>query len=202
MTETASQIATAAPRRSIDAAGAVGRPLLGVEVRIHGGGDRLCAAGETGSIQVRGPIVSPGYVGAPRRASTDWFTTGDLGSLDANGELHVLGRADDTVISGGENIHPSEVERALESHPAVAETCAFGVPDERWGQRLVACVRLHRGAVASEAELRQHCAARLASFKVPRHILASGDFPRTPAGKIARRLMPAHYARLVFPAEG
>jgi len=193
MTETASQIATAVPGSFAGVDGAVGRPLLGVELRITGNDGESFPAGEIGSIQVRGPIVSPGYLDAPRRADGAWFDTGDLGSVD-DGGLRVLGRADDTIISGGENIHPSEVERALESHPAVAEACAFGVADERWGESVAACVRLHTGAIAAEVELREHCTSHLARFKLPRHIRVVDDFPRTPAGKIARRTTARDFA--------
>jgi O-succinylbenzoic acid--CoA ligase len=192
MTETASQIATAAPGADVPA-GSVGRPLIGAELRIVDTRGEACAPTDTGRIQVRGPVVSPGYLDEPTRSTTSWFDTGDLGSLDESGDLYVLGRADDTVISGGENIHPSEIERVLEAHPAVLETCAFGIADERWGQSLHACVRLRAGAQIAERHLRAHCAEKLARFKVPQRVHVVDDFPRTPAGKIARRSVADRY---------
>lgn len=181
LTETASQVATARPGR--DDAG-VGPPLLFADIRIDNGGDDA-GVGIAGDIEVRGPTVSPGYVGEPDHPASGWLRTRDRGWLDERGCLHVLGRADETIVCGGENVHPAEIERVLESHPAVAEAFAAGVPDQDWGAVIHAAVRL-TGEV-SPAELETHCRAHLAGFKVPRRLLPVDDFPRTAAGKIARR---------------
>ncbi len=184
LTETASQIVTASPNHP-PPAGSSGQALLSAEVRIVGDDARIAAAGEAGEIELRGPMVSPGYLDEPRRAADDWLRTRDRGYLDERGYLFVLGRGDDTVITGGENVHPGEIERALESHPLVAEAFAVGADDEQWGQCLIAAVRT-TGEV-SESELLRHCRQELAGFKVPRSIELLADFPRTPAGKIARK---------------
>lgn len=190
MTESASQIATASPRAPDTGL----RVLRGAELRIADSSGRSCPAGVEGRIEVRGEIVSPGYLGAATRRRGDWFDTGDVGRLDGEGALHVLGRDDDTIISGGENIHPREIERVLETHPGVAEVCAFGIADPRWGQSPMACVRLHPGCDTSEAALREHCSNHLARFKIPRRIALVADFPRTTSGKIARRALAESHA--------
>ncbi len=185
LTEAASQVATLKPRDALRKLGSAGQPLLPTEIRIVRNGDPV-AAGLAGEIQVRGPCVSPGYLGE-RGERGGWLATGDLGRLDGEGFLYVLGRRDDVIISGGENVHPVEVESVLQDHPAVAEACAAGAPDERWGEVVIAFVRLLPGSAASSEDLRRHVRARLAAFKVPRDVHFVDDFPRTPSGKIARR---------------
>jgi O-succinylbenzoic acid--CoA ligase len=187
LTEAASQVTTLAPGDALRKLGSAGKPLLSSEVAIGGEGP-LLAAGEVGEILVRGPTLSPGYAGE-RELPCDaegWFHTGDLGRFDEEGFLHVLGRRDDVIVSGGENVHPAEVERVLESHPAVAEVCVFGIPDDEWGTAVAACVRLREGEAVSEADLQEHARRSLAGFKVPRCITLVADFPRTAAGKIRR----------------
>ncbi len=135
-----------------------------------------------GELLVRGPTVAPGAV-----AADGWLHTGDLGRLDpATGVLQVTGRAGDTIITGGENVAPAEVEAALEAHPAVREALVRGEPDAEWGERVVATVVLD--GPAEPAELRAHAAARLAPAKVPKAIRVSADpLPRTASGKLLRR---------------
>jgi acyl-CoA synthetase (AMP-forming)/AMP-acid ligase II len=175
MTEAASQIATD------------GRPLLGVAVRVVGDGGPL-SPGEVGAIAVAGPTISPGQLvdGDRLQPSGAWLRTRDLGRLDADGRLEVIGRADDVIITGGENVHPREVEQALESHPAVAEACAFGLPDPLWGEIVAAWVR-PLGPTAPDIDtLAAHARARLAGCKIPRRLTVVPDFPRSAAGKILR----------------
>jgi O-succinylbenzoic acid--CoA ligase len=159
MTEACSQIAT------------FGWPLPGVELRL--------AAEE---ILVRGPIVSAGAV-----AEDGWLHTGDLGRFDARGRLEISGRKADTIVSGGENVAPAEVEAALLSHPAVADAAVFGLADPEWGEAVAARVVPRDGAALSAEELRAHCAARLARFKVPKEVRFCDELPRTPSGKLLRR---------------
>ncbi|MFN8204624.1 MAG: AMP-binding protein [Solirubrobacteraceae bacterium] len=130
-----------------------------------------------GEIVVRGPTVAGG--GA--------LHTGDLGRLDAHGHLHVTGRRADTIITGGENVAPAEVEAVLAAHPAVAEAAVHGRPDPDWGEAVVATVVLR--APATEDELRAHAAARLAPYKVPKAIAFAGALPRTASGKLLRRAL-------------
>ena len=143
-----------------------------------------------GEILVRGPTVAPGTLGPD-----GWLHTGDLGVLDAGGRLSVLGRIAETIISGGENVAPAEVESVLESHPLVLEAGVFGIEDEQWGEAVSAVVVLRRGELGegpgepdSVAELRAHCARALAPYKVPKRIsLSRAPLPRTRSGKLMRR---------------
>jgi O-succinylbenzoic acid--CoA ligase len=134
-----------------------------------------------GEILVSGPTVSPDAQGPPLR-------TGDLGALDADGRLHIVGRKADTIVTGGENVAPAEVEAVLEAHPDVLEAAVLGREDPEWGEGVVALVRLRDGAPADPVALREHCAARLARFKVPKDVrLVDDPLPRTASGKLVRR---------------
>ncbi|MBP1684905.1 MAG: O-succinylbenzoate-CoA ligase [Deltaproteobacteria bacterium] len=187
LTETASQATTLAPADAERKIGSAGKPLLGTEVMVWGA-DGPAPAGQAGEIFVRGPSVSPGYLDPADDTNRQdgWLRTGDLGRLDDEGYLYVLGRRDDMIICGGENIYPAEVEAALQAHASVAEACVYGVPDERWGAAVAASVRLRAGWMATVDELAEHSRRRLARFKIPRHIEFVDDFPRTAAGKIVR----------------
>jgi O-succinylbenzoic acid--CoA ligase len=194
LTETTSQVATLAPEDALRRLGAAGRPLYPNALRIVAADGTDARTGEPGEIVVRGPVVMAGYAGrseATARAIVDgWLRTGDIGRLDADGFLHVLDRRDDLVVSGGENVYPAEVEAVLLAHPSVAEAAVIGVPDDTWGQRVVAVVRLHdaRAAHAGAAELlRAHCRAHLAGYKTPREFrLVTEPLPRTASGKLRR----------------
>lgn len=141
---------------------------------------RIAADGE---IEIAGPTCAPRVPGAD-----GWLRTGDLGRLNTTGSLEVTGRKADTIVSGGENVAPAEVEAVLEAHPEVIEAAAVGRADERWGEAVTALVVLRAGAAVTEAELREHCVARLAPYKVPKQVtLISGPLPRTPSGKLLRR---------------
>ena len=180
LTEAASQVATLAPEDALRKLGSAGKPLFPMQLRI-----------QDEEILVRGPTVSPGYVGSPAlRSSDDWLRTGDLGYLDDEGFLYVLDRRDDLVVSGGENVYPAEVEAALLAHPAVLEAGVYGVPDPEWGQVVAAVVRLHDHAGVAPTDLAIFCRERLAGYKVPRDIrLAVEPLPRTAAGKLVRRAL-------------
>ena len=161
MTETCSQIAT------------FGWPLPGAAITLQ--------APEQ-EILVRGPMVSAGAL-----AEDGWLHTGDLGRFDPRDRLEIVGRKADTIISGGENIAPGEVEAALLAHPAVGDVGVFGRPDAEWGEALVAAVVLRDGLAVSEGELREFCAQRLAAFKVPKLFEFRERLPRTESGKLRRR---------------
>jgi O-succinylbenzoic acid--CoA ligase len=174
LTEACSQVATQACEDAPCTA------LEGTEIRI---------ADE--EILVRGPTVMQGYWRRPEataRALADgWLHTGDLGALDARGGLTVFSRRDDLIVSGGENVYPAEVERALAAHPDVEECAVFAVDDEEWGQAVHAALRLRDPGLFDAEDLRAWCRERLAGFKVPRRLHVVEDFPRTAAGKIRRR---------------
>jgi o-succinylbenzoate---CoA ligase len=136
-----------------------------------------------GEIEVAGPTVARGAAGAD-----GWLSTGDLGKLNADGFLEVTGRKADTIVSGGENVAPTEVEAVLEEHPEVFEAAVIGRADERWGEAVTALVVARPGATIDEEGLRAHCAARLAPYKIPKQIaLVAGPLPRTRSGKLLRR---------------
>jgi o-succinylbenzoate---CoA ligase len=136
----------------------------------------------------RGEILVAGPTVAPRAAGPDgWLRTGDLGELDAAGDLTVTGRAADTIVTGGENVAPTEVEAVLASHPAVADVAVHGAPDADWGERIVATIVLQPGASATAQELAGYCHVRLARYKRPKVFRFALDLPRTQSGKLLRR---------------
>ena len=149
-----------------------GPPLFCTRVRIGAGREILVA----------GPTVAPGALSAD-----GWLHTGDEGAQDAAGNLTVTGRAGDTIVTGGENVAPAEVEAVLESHPAVAEAAVHGAPDAEWGERVVATVVLRASNTATADDLRGYCRVRLAGYKVPRVFRFTHELPRTVSGKLLRR---------------
>ncbi|MFC5267768.1 AMP-binding protein [Kribbella qitaiheensis] len=179
-------IATIATSADLLAApGTVGRPCLGSSVRILDADDRPVPVGETGRIFAGGGLVFGGYSDGSSKTVVDGrMSTGDLGHLDGSGRLFVDGREDDMIVSGGENVYPVEVEDCLMSHPAVVDAAVVGVPDEEFGQRLIAYV-VPSGPV-TEDELIAHVRANLARFKTPRKIVLVDDLPRNATGKVLR----------------
>jgi acyl-CoA synthetase (AMP-forming)/AMP-acid ligase II len=175
----------------------VGRPVPGVEVRVvteHGSDAGLDEAGE---ILVRGAQVSGDYVGEGSHRDADgWLHTGDRGRLDEEGYLFVEGRGDDTIIRGGENIAPAEIEDALLHHPAVASAAVVGLPDEEWGERVVAMVSLRASTSTTPDELRTFVHDRIGSLKTPETIAVRAELPHTATGKILRREVKAELENL------
>ncbi len=171
--------------------GSVGRPCLYLELDIWDEGGRSLHAGESGEIVMRGPKVFPGYWRDPDATAAaftgGWFHTGDIGVRDEDGYLYILDRLKDMIVSGGENIASSEVERVLYEHPAVLEVAVVGRADDRWGEVPVAFVVLRSEVTATADELVQHCRAQLARFKVPRDITFLDALPRNPSGKVLKR---------------
>jgi O-succinylbenzoic acid--CoA ligase len=149
-----------------------GRPLFCTAVRLA----------EDAEILVSGPTVAP--------AAGAELHTGDLGEWDAEGRLAIIGRKADTIVSGGENVAPAEVEAVLEAHPAVAEAAVYGQADPEWGEVVAANVVLREDASAGEAELIAHCRAHLAPFKAPKRLSFVATLPRTASGKLLRRQLP------------
>lgn len=188
LTEAASQVATMAPGDAPEAG--AGRPLPGTRLRIANAKGRALPPGESGEIWVRGPTLFMGYwkdEEASRAALRDgWLRTGDLGYVDSQGRLFVQGRRDDLIVSGGENIHPAEVEAVLLRHPGVREAAVCGLADSDLGQRVAAFIVAESGAPSVQS-LRQHCRAHLAGYKIPRSFQFATALPRTPLGKIMRR---------------
>ena len=167
MTETASQAATATPSVAFDDIGTVGRPLFWTSVSIRDDDDAPLGPGEIGEIVVDGPTVSPGYYGDPEATAAAFgphgLRTGDVGYRDEDGHLFLVGRVDDRIITGGENVYPREVADVLRSHPAVADAAVVGVSDDEWGQ-LVGALVVPVGDDLTVDELDSHCLERLAGF--------------------------------------
>jgi O-succinylbenzoic acid--CoA ligase len=184
LTEACSQVTTtpvAAIKHSGPDAPTAGPPLFCTRVCIDGEGGDI-AEGE-GEILVAGPTVAPAAL-----AGDGWLHTGDLGRLDERGCLHVTGRGADTIVSGGENVAPAEVEAVLEAHPDVLEAAVVARADPQWGEAVTAIVLPRPGTSIDVQALRAHCASALASYKVPKHVLtASAPLPRTRSGKLLRR---------------
>ncbi|MGI8330847.1 AMP-binding protein [Actinomadura scrupuli] len=175
------------------APGTVGRPSLGLTLRILKPEGGEAATGETGEIFVGGGLKFAGYTGGGGKEVRDGLTgTGDLGHLDEEGRLFIDGRADDMIVSGGENVFPGEVEDLLEGHEGVAEVAVVGVDDEKFGQRLVAHV-VRAGdsgnGQVTEDDLKDHVRRHLARYKVPRDIVFVDELPRTTTGKIKHRAL-------------
>jgi fatty-acyl-CoA synthase len=181
--------------REIEKIGSVGRALPHVEIEIRDEMGRELPAGESGEICLRGPKITRGYWKDPEktRASffADWFRTGDIGHLDADGFLYLTDRRKDMIISGGENIASSEVERVIYQLAGVREAAVIGLHDASWGERPVAVVVLDEGAALDLATLTAHCRAHLAAFKVPKELIIREQLPRNPSGKILKRVLRA-----------
>jgi o-succinylbenzoate---CoA ligase len=161
--------------------------------------------GDGGEVLVRGPMLFRGYRGDPARTAAalreGWLHTGDLGRLEPDGRLVVLGRGDDLIVSGGVNVHPVEVEAVLAAHPAVAEVGVRGLPDPEWGQRVAAfAVPADPADPPTLAELRAFALERLPAAKAPRQLVLLPALPRGPSGKLLRRLLPAAPAAREEPA--
>ena len=208
MTEAAHQMACNPLPPGARKPGSVGLPA-GPEVAVMDGCGRLLEQGGRGEIVIRGDNVTAGYAAnaeANRQAFTEgWFRTGDEGYFDADGYLFLTGRLKEMINRGGEKIAPREIDEALLDHPAVAQALAFGVPDERLGEEIAAAVVLRPDGQASEDELQDFAAARLADFKVPRRIVFLKEIPKGPTGKpqriaMAARLGVATVARAGAPA--
>ena len=171
--------------------GSVGRPCPYLELDLWDEHGRSVPVGERGEIVLRGPKVFQGYWRDPdataKAFAGGWFHTGDIGVRDDDGYLFIVDRLKDMIVSGGENIASSEVERALYEHPAVSEVAVVGRPDERWGEVPVAWVVLRAGATATPDELVEHCGARLGRFKVPKQVTLVDALPRNPSGKVLKR---------------
>jgi acyl-CoA synthetase (AMP-forming)/AMP-acid ligase II len=171
--------------------GSVGRPCLYLELDVWDGDGRSVAAGDRGEVVVRGPKVFKGYWRDPEATANafagGWFHTGDIGVRDSDGYLFIVDRLKDMILSGGENIAGSEIERVLYEHEAVLEAAVVGRPDERWGEVPVAYVALRPGAEVAAAELVEHCRSRLAKFKVPKDVVFVDALPRNPSGKVLKR---------------
>ena len=189
MTEASHQIATNPQPPAARKPGSVGL-AFGTDVAIMDTDGNLLAPGEIGEIVLRGAGVHSGYANNPEANRTSfvngWFRTGDNGKLDRDGYLFITGRIKEIINRGGQKISPREVDEVLCTHPAVANAVAFAVPDHRLGEDVAAAVVLRPGHAASEIEIRNHAATRIAQYKVPRRIVFLDELPKGPTGKLQR----------------
>ncbi|MGC1524245.1 MAG: AMP-binding protein [Steroidobacteraceae bacterium] len=198
MTETLMN--TSNPYQGVRKPGSVGQPLPGIEIRVVGDTGPV-EPQATGALEVRGPNVFCGYWQDPEKTRSEftadgWFKTGDLGHIDGDGYVHIVGRAKDLVISGGYNVYPKEVETELDALSGVMESAVFGVPHPDLGEAVTAAVVLRPAAAATEADVIAAVRARLARYKVPRRILFVDELPRNTMGKVQKNLLRTAYASL------
>jgi acyl-CoA synthetase (AMP-forming)/AMP-acid ligase II len=202
MTETSGTIVALDPEDH-DPAGSprmrsVGTPLPGVEIKIIDDQGNQLGPDEVGEIATRSSKNMKGYWNNPAATAATidaegWLRTGDAGYLDADGFLYIHDRVKDMIISGGENVYPAEVENAVFSHPDIADVAVIGVPDEKWGEAVKACVVLKPGKSLTEAEVIAHARAHIAGYKCPKSVDFIAALPRNPSGKVLRRELRAPY---------
>jgi acyl-CoA synthetase (AMP-forming)/AMP-acid ligase II len=200
LTETSSTIAVLAPQDHRDAAtsgdanvrrrlGSVGRPLPAIELEVRDSSGRVLPPGEEGEIWVRGEQVSGEYLHQTTTRADGWFPTRDRGWLDEAGFLFLGGRLDDVIVRGGENISPGEIEEVLRSHDEVADAAVIGLPDDEWGERIVAVVVSADAQKRHPEQLRQWVQERLRSTKTPERIVYRDELPYNETGKLLRRML-------------
>jgi len=193
MTETAAAITTLRPDDDPGRPGCVGRAFTNMEVRVEGVDGDVLPPGQVGEVLARGPNLMLGYYRDPEETAAalrhGWLHTGDLGYLDTEGQLYLVDRKKDLIISGGENIYPREVEEVLFRHPAVADAAVIGLPDPLWGERVHACLVLKPGTTLDQDQVIAFCQERLASYKKPRSVEFLADIPRSAAGKALKNLL-------------
>jgi acyl-CoA synthetase (AMP-forming)/AMP-acid ligase II len=169
----------------------VGLVAAGVAVRIAGADGQALPPLATGEIQLRSPQLLTFYwnrADETRAAFADgWFRTGDLGLFDADGDLHIVGRLKDMIITGGENVYAAEVERALLAVPGIAEVAVIGVPDPKWGESVVAWIVAASGMQLTQDIVAEHCRRQIAHYKCPRHCVFASALPRNAIGKVQKQ---------------
>jgi len=178
--------------------GTVGFPLPAVDVRVVGDDGSVVETGGVGGIEVRGPNVFGGYWRRPELTATEftadgYFRTGDVGTFDADGYLHIVGRSKDLIITGGLNVYPKEVESVLDAMPGVLESAVIGVPDADFGEAVVAVVVAEAGATIEPEVIRSACREQLAAFKSPKRVHVVDALPRNAMGKVEKAALRNAY---------
>ena len=192
LTETAPLLTFLTSEWGIAKIGSAGRTAIFTEVRlVDANGLRIARPREKGEVIARGPNITKGYWNKPEATAAaidaeGWFHTGDVGYFDDDGFLFIADRLKDMVISGGENVYPAEVESVLYEHPAIAEVAVIGLPDDKWGEVVVAVAALKPGAALDLEELRTFATDKLARYKLPRRLEIVSALPRNPAGKVLK----------------
>ena len=204
LTEACSQVATMLPATTREKPGSVGQPLFSTEILILEDDGREAPPNIPGEITIKGPTVMRGYYeDQPATAASlhgSSLHTGDIGYKDDDGDLWVLDRRSDLIVSGGENVYPAEVERVLTGHPSVKVACVIGLPHPDWGKQVAAIVVLHDGASLSADELLEYSRLHLAGYKQPRAIFFSDTLPLTGSGKVQRKKVVENLAVFGKPA--
>ena len=182
--------------------GTLGRPMPGVEIRLVRPDGREAAPGEQGEILLSGRHMCAGYWNKPEATAEairdGWFYTGDLGSVDEDGNHSIVGRLKDMIISGGANVYPAEIERAIETHPDVAGAAVIGVPDSKWGEAAKAILELQPGATMDLEKLNAFLSDRIGRFKMPKYLAVVDELPRTPAsGKVRKFILKQEHGEPV-----
>jgi acyl-CoA synthetase (AMP-forming)/AMP-acid ligase II len=197
MTEIAGGAVTLGPQNHLperpERLKSVGQTMPGCEIEIRDPAGRLCQLDEPGEIWLKCPGLMTGYAGLPEATAEavvdGWYRSGDGGYLNAEGFLYLTDRIKDMIITGGENVYPAEVEQALRSHAAILDAAVVGMPDERWGETVVAVIEVREGVLLVEADLIAHARKSLAGFKIPRRLFIHERLPRNASGKVQRNLV-------------
>ena len=189
------------PADGVRRRGTVGPALPGVGLRVQDDSGQPCPAGEIGHIQVSGPNVFAGYWRMPEKTKDEftadgWFKTGDVGRVESDGYVAIVGRSKDLIISGGYNVYPAEIEGFLNELPGVNESAVIGVPHPDFGEAVVAVVVAHPGVTLNAPALLAQIKASIANFKVPKHLFVVADLPRNAMGKVQKNLLRAQHQNL------
>jgi acyl-CoA synthetase (AMP-forming)/AMP-acid ligase II len=168
------------------------------EIRIVDMEGRDLGPEETGEILMRGPNMMKGYWNRPDATAETivdgWLRTGDMARMDKDGFFYIMDRKKDMIISGGENIYPAEIEDSLLANPKIADVAVIGYAHEKWGEAVKAIVVVKQGEQLTEEELIQWCQGRIARFKIPKKVVFTEAIPRTPTGKILKRVLREQFA--------
>jgi fatty-acyl-CoA synthase len=185
------------PQDQLRKINSVGQPTMHTRIKIIGSGGIELPVGQEGEIIVQTPYLFMGYLNNPEETlkvlRTGWFYTGDIGRIDDEQYLYIMGRSKDMIISGGYNIYAEEVESVLAAHPMVQEVAVIGVPSEKWGEAVKAVIVRKPGTELSETEIIDFCKTRLASYKKPQSIDFVSNLPRSGAGKVAKSKLKEKY---------
>jgi fatty-acyl-CoA synthase len=206
MTETGPTVFLMDPEHAADKIGSVGKPQIMTDVRLAGTDGEIVEGPGEGEVQFRGPNITPGYMNNPSATAgtftvDGWLKSGDVARRDEDGYYFIVDRIKDMYISGGENVYPAEVEKALVSHPAILEAVVIGVPDEIWGEVGAAFLILRPGKQLDTASLPGWCRNRLAPYKIPKQFSIAEDLPRTAAGKVQKTILKDQYTAQTLPED-
>ncbi len=193
MTECTGPATVIDSENAIEKAGSCGLPFFHNEIRVVDTDGNEVGANELGEVLIAGTNLMKGYWNRPEATAetikNGWLYSGDMARMDEDGFLYIMDRKKDMIISGGENIYPAEIEDLLMSHPKIADVGVIGFPDEKWGEAIKAIVVLRQGEQMGEQELIDWCQGRIAKFKIPKKAVFAEEIPRTPTGKILKRVL-------------